>query len=154
LGIIERIKNIIAKIFFGKRPSIEELVLLKAKEVYCLGEGKGIAVVYKVVEAFKDSGSRVIGIIGADTGSSLVLEEEMRRTCDELFIATRDGSYQKQGEVTDILKELLSVIEKSTHTEYPELVFAAGTTQMLNEVSRLTQGCGIKTITRDIGYVQ
>jgi ferredoxin--NADP+ reductase len=110
--------------------------------------------VLKVAEAFKGTGSRVIGIIGSDSRGSLIMEEEMKKACDELFITTLDGSYQRQGKPTDVLKELLVVIEKSTHTEYPDLVFAAGGAEILQEVANLTRGCGIKTITRDIAHVQ
>jgi len=156
LRIISWIKNAITKLLFRFKygSSIGELVLLNAKEVYCLGEGRGIGMVLKVAEAFKGTGSRVIGIIGSDSRGSMIMEEEMKKSCDELFITTRDGSYQRQGKVTDVLKDMLVAIEKSTHTEYPDLVFAAGGTEVLDEVSRLTQGCGIKTITREIAHVQ
>jgi ferredoxin--NADP+ reductase len=70
----------------------------------------------------------------------------MRGVCDELFVATDDGSYGRKGFVTDILKELFMTIEKSTHTKYPDLVYAIGPVPMMKAVSDLTQEYQIKTI--------
>ena len=70
----------------------------------------------------------------------------MKTVCDELFITTDDGSYGRGGFVTDILKELFGVIEKSTHTQYPALVYAIGPVLMMKAVSDFTKGYGVKTI--------
>ena len=112
----------------------------------CVGGGVGIAEVYPVSRAFKEMGNRVIGIIGARSKDLLILEEEMRKICDELFVTTDDGSYGRYGFVTDILKELFDVIEKSTHTKYPDLVYAIGPILMMKAVSELTKTYQIKTI--------
>lgn len=114
--------------------------------VVCIGGGVGIAEVYPVSRAFKQAGNRVIGIIGARSQDLVILEKEIRAVCDELFITTDDGSYGRKGFVTDILKELFSVIEKSTHTKYPDSVYAIGPVPMMKAVSRLTKEYGIKTI--------
>ncbi|MCX5703905.1 MAG: sulfide/dihydroorotate dehydrogenase-like FAD/NAD-binding protein, partial [Candidatus Omnitrophica bacterium] len=58
--------------------------------VYCIGGGVGVAEVYPVSRAFKEAGNRVIGIIGARSKDLLILEKQMQRTCDELFIITDD----------------------------------------------------------------
>lgn len=115
-------------------------------EVYCVGGGVGIAEVYPVSRAFKEKGNRVIGIIGSRSKDLLILEDKMRAACDELFITTDDGSYSRRGFVTDILKELFSVIEKSTQTRYPNLVYAIGPVPMMKAVTQLTKSYGIKTI--------
>jgi len=114
--------------------------------VICIGGGVGIAEVYPVSRAFKDLDNRVIGIIGARSKDLLILEEEMRKICDELFVTTDDGSYGRYGFVTDILKELFDVIEKSTHTKYPDLVYAIGPVPMMKAVAELTKAYQIKTI--------
>ena len=88
----------------------------KLGTVICIGGGVGIAEVYPVSWAFKEAGNRVMGIIGARSKELLILEHEMKGICDELFVTTDDGSYARKGLVTDVLKELLEVIEKSTHT--------------------------------------
>jgi ferredoxin--NADP+ reductase len=115
-------------------------------DIVCIGGGVGVAEVYPVSRAFKQAGNRVIGIIGARSKELLILEAEMQRTCDELFIATDDGSAGSKGLVTDLLKELFLVIEKSTHTRYPGLVYAIGPVPMMKAVSELTRGAGVKTI--------
>ena len=114
--------------------------------VICIGGGVGIAEIYPVSRAFKEMENRVIGIIGTRSKDLLILEEEMRKICDELFITTDDGSYSRKGFVTDILKELFDVIEKSTHTKYPDLVYAIGPVLMMKAVSELTKAYQIKTI--------
>jgi len=114
--------------------------------VVCIGGGVGIAEVYPVSRAFKEAGNRVIGIIGSRTKELLILENEMKNICDELFITTDDGSYARKGFVTDALKDLLEVIEKSTHTKYPNLVYCIGPVLMMKAVSELTKDYSIKTI--------
>jgi len=114
--------------------------------VVCIGGGVGIAEVYPVSRAFKEAGNRIIGIIGARSKDLLILEDALRKICDELFITTDDGSYGGKGLVTDVLKELLGVIEKSTHTKYPDLVYAIGPVSMMKAVSQLTKEYQIKTI--------
>lgn len=116
------------------------------KSVICIGGGVGIAEVYPVSRAFKAAGARVIGITGARAKEHLILEKPMSQVCAELFITTDDGSYGYKGLVTDILKNLLEVTEKSTHTNYPDLVYAIGPIPMMKAVSDLTRGYNIKTI--------
>lgn len=114
--------------------------------VICIGGGVGIAEVYPVSLAFKEAGNRVLGIIGARSKELLILEDKMQEICAELFITTDDGSYGRKGFVTDALKELFEVIEKSTHTKYPELVYCIGPVLMMKAVSGLTKAYNIKTI--------
>jgi ferredoxin--NADP+ reductase len=114
--------------------------------VICIGGGVGIAEVYPVSRAFKEAGNRVLGIIGSRSQDLLILEDKMRTVSDELFITTDDGSYGRKGFVTDILKELFLVIEKSTHTKYPDLVYAIGPVPMMKAVSEFTKSYQIKTL--------
>jgi ferredoxin--NADP+ reductase len=118
----------------------------KLGTVVCIGGGVGIAEVYPVSRAFKQAGNRIIGIIGARSKDLLILEDAMHKICDELFVTTDDGSYARKGLVTDVLKELLDTIEKSTHTKYPDLVYAIGPVPMMKAVSGMTRGLNIKTI--------
>ncbi|MDD5044611.1 MAG: sulfide/dihydroorotate dehydrogenase-like FAD/NAD-binding protein [Candidatus Omnitrophica bacterium] len=110
----------------------------KAGEVICIGGGVGIAEVYPVARAFKKAGNKVVGIIGARSKDILILEKEMKETCDELEITTDDGSYGRKGFVTDILKERLK--------DKPALVYAIGPVAMMKAVSEATRGPAIKTV--------
>lgn len=114
--------------------------------VICVGGGVGIAEIYPVVKAMKKAGNRVLGIIGARKESLIILKEELRELCDEFFITTDDGSLGKKGLVTDILRDLFGSAEKSTHTIYPNLVYAVGPVVMMQAVSNLTKIYNIKTI--------
>lgn len=118
----------------------------KIGTVVCIGGGVGIAEIYPVSRAFKQAGNRVIGIIGARSKELLILENQMRQICDELFITTDDGSCGRRGLVTDALKELFEVIEKSTHTKYPDLVYCIGPVVMMQAVAEFTRGYNVKTI--------
>lgn len=114
--------------------------------VVCIAGGVGIAEVYPVSLAFKEAGNRLIGIIGSRTKDLMILETEMRRSCDELFITTDDGTYGRRGLVTDVLKELFAVIEKSTYNKYPDLVYAIGPVLMMRAVSEFTRAYRVETI--------
>ena len=118
----------------------------KVGTVVCIGGGVGIAEVYPVSRAFKEAGNRVLGIIGARSKELLILEDKMQEICAELFITTDDGSYGRKGLVIDVLKELLEVVEKSTHTKYPDLVYCIGPVRMMKAISELTAAYKIKTI--------
>ncbi|MBI4707783.1 MAG: sulfide/dihydroorotate dehydrogenase-like FAD/NAD-binding protein [Candidatus Omnitrophica bacterium] len=114
--------------------------------VVCIGGGVGIAEVYPVSRAFKEAGNRVLGIIGSRTKDLIILESRMKSVCDELFVTTDDGTYGKKGLVVDVLRGLLDVVEKSTHTKYPELVYAIGPVLMMKAVADLTREYKIRTI--------
>ncbi len=114
--------------------------------VVCVGGGVGSAEIYPVSRAFKEKGNRVIGIIGARSKDLLILESEMQQVCDELFITTDDGSYGRQGFVTDVLKELFNIFDKSTNTIYPGLVYAIGPVPMMKAVSNFTKNYAVKTM--------
>lgn len=114
--------------------------------VVCIGGGVGIAEVFPVSRAFKEAGNRVIAILGARSKGLLILESKMQGACDEIFITTDDGSYGRKGFVVDALKELFGVIEKSTHTKYPDLVYAIGPVVMMKAVAEFTRNYNVKTI--------
>lgn len=111
----------------------------KIGKVVCIGGGVGVAEVYPVSRAFKAAGNHVTGIIGSRTKNLLILEEKMRGVCDELLVATDDGSYGKKGFVTDCLKELM---EKQSI----DLIYAIGPVVMMKAVAELTRPKKIKTI--------
>lgn len=114
--------------------------------VVCVGGGVGVAEVYPVARAFRACGNRIIGIIGSRSQDLLILEKEMREICHELFIATDDGSFGKKGLVTDVLRGWLESVDSSTHTIYPELVYAIGPVMMMKAVSELTKEYKIRTV--------
>jgi len=111
----------------------------KLGTVVTVGGGVGIAEVYPVTRAFKEAGNSIISIIGARTKDLLILEKELRKMCDELFITTDDGTYGRRGFVSDVLKETIG----STKVD---LVYAVGPVPMMRKVSELSRPYGIKTL--------
>jgi len=119
----------------GKPTHIERL-----GTVICVGGGTGIAVLYPITKALKEAGNYVISIIGARTKDLLILEEEMRKVSDELFITTDDGSYGRHGFVTDALKDLLEQRKDA------KLVVGIGPVPMMKFVCKTTEPYGVKTM--------
>ena len=57
-----------------------------------VGGGVGIASCPIIARTLREAGNRVIGIIGARNADLLILEDEMRAACDDLYVTTDDGS--------------------------------------------------------------
>jgi ferredoxin--NADP+ reductase len=108
--------------------------------VAVIGGGIGIAPAHPIAQALKQAGNRVISILGARTKSLMIMEEEMRRASDEVFICTDDGSYGTHGLVTDVLKNLIDTQGK------PDLVVAIGPVIMMKFVCKLTREYDISTV--------
>ena len=68
----------------------------KYGHVVCIGGGIGVAPVYPIAEGFKKAGNRITSIIGARTKNLLILEEQMRKVSDDIFIVTDDGFLRKK----------------------------------------------------------
>jgi len=106
----------------------------------CVGGGIGIAPIHFVAKTLKQTGNKVISIIGARSKNLLILEEEMRNLSDELLISTDDGSYGHHGFVTDLLTQLLS---KKVKVDF---IMAIGPVIMMKAVCGVTAPRGIKTV--------
>ena len=61
--------------------------------VVVVGGGIGVAPAHPIAQAFKAAGNRVTAIMGARTKELIIMEDEMRRACDDVVIVTDDGSY-------------------------------------------------------------
>jgi NAD(P)H-flavin reductase len=112
----------------------------KIGTVVTIGGGVGTAIVYPETKAFKEAGNYVISIIGFRNKNHVILEKEMRKVSDELYVLTDDGSYGKKGFTTDELRELESAGRKM------DLVIAIGPAIMMKKVSEMTKEYNVKTI--------
>lgn len=84
-----------------------------AKDRYIfIAGGLGTAPVYPQVKYLHSIGAKVDVIIGAKNSELIIMEEEMRAVCDNLYICTDDGSKGEKGLVTQMLKQLLDRGEK------------------------------------------
>lgn len=82
------------------------------KKVCIIGGGVGCAIAMPVAETLHNMGAEVTSIIGFRNKDLLILEDEFRSFSDTLHIMTDDGSYERQGNVTVPLKEILEKGEK------------------------------------------
>ena len=80
----------------------------KAKKVLCVGGGLGVAPVFPQARAFKESGARVIGVLGFRTRALVFWEDKFRAVCDELILCTDDGSAGIQGMVTEGIRRAIA----------------------------------------------
>jgi len=105
--------------------------------VLCVGGGVMAAPLHFQAKAFHQIGNRVIGVVGARTESHLIFEDEMREVCDDLHVATDDGTRGYKG--LDFLKELL---KKSK----VDRAIVMGPVVTMKIVSELTRPLSIPTI--------
>ncbi|MGA1821799.1 MAG: sulfide/dihydroorotate dehydrogenase-like FAD/NAD-binding protein [Thermoplasmatota archaeon] len=105
-----------------------------------VGGGTGVAILHHITKGLRESGNRIVGIIGAKSSDFLILKDEMEDLCDELIITTDDGSVGIHGFVTQPLEELLKSGEEINE------VFAIGPIVMMKNVASLTKPYGIKTV--------
>ncbi len=105
-----------------------------------IGGGVGTAIAYPTAVALKQAGNHVISIIGGRTREFVILENEMRAVCDEVYPTTDDGSYGFHGFVTTKLQTLIDEGRKL------DFVLAIGPVPMMKAVADLTRPLGIKTV--------
>ena len=107
--------------------------------VVCIAVGIGTAQLLPICRGLRKAGNKVIGIIGAKTKKMLMLEAQMRLACQKIFITTNDGSYERKGLATDVLKEFIARQEAG-------LIYAIGSVDMMQTVRMLTHPKKIKTL--------
>lgn len=120
-------------------PLGQPATIAKTGVVVCLATGVGTARILPICKALKKAGNKVIGIIGAKTKASLTLEPQMRIACSRLVIATEDGSYERRGLASEMLKDILAA-------EVVRQVYAVGSVDMMQAVCRLTKEKSVKTL--------
>lgn len=77
--------------------------------------GVGSAPLLPQLKAYKEKGIRVDAILGARSQDYLILLDEYRAICDQVFITTDDGSLGEKGLVTDALKTRLETDSSIDH---------------------------------------
>ena len=117
--------------------SIDEL---KAKKILFIAGGVGTAPVYPQVKWLHEQGVDCDVIIGARNKDLLILEDEMRAVCKNLYVTTDDGSYGFKGTGTAQLQELWDQGVRYDHC------VAIGPMIMMKFVCKLTKELGIPTI--------
>lgn len=107
--------------------------------VVCAGGGVGVAPLLPIVQAMKQAGNRVITVLAARSKDLIILEDEMRASSDEVIIMTDDGSYGKQGLVTNGVEDIIL-------REQVDLCVTIGPAIMMKFVSLLTKKYAVPTM--------
>lgn len=110
------------------------------KRACVIGGGVGCAIAYPSAKALFNNGTKVDVIAGFRNKDIVILEDEFKAVCDNLYITTDDGSYGEQGFVTNKLQSLIDA-----GNEY-DLVIAIGPVVMMKFVSAVTKPHNIKTL--------
>jgi ferredoxin--NADP+ reductase len=114
---------------------------IKDRRFLFVAGGVGAAPVYPQVKWLHERGARVDVIIGARTAGLLILTDEMRAVCDNLYLATDDGSAGFHGLVTALIDELIE--KQGKH--YDEAV-TIGPMVMMKFVARTTAKYSLPTV--------
>ena len=114
------------------RPAVIE----KYGLVICVATGIGAAQILPICRALKKKGNKVIGIIGAKSKKVLMLESQMRVVCDDLFITTNDGSYERKGLASQLVQELSGKYKVNA-------IYAIGSVEMMKAASMIAQKMNI-----------
>lgn len=114
-------------------------VLHESKHVIGVAGGVGSAPLYPQLRALANMGVKVDVIIGGRESQYVLLKKEFEEFCDNVYIATNDGSMGTKGFVTDVLKELIN------KGETIDEVIAIGPVPMMKAVVDVTKPHNIKT---------
>ena len=76
--------------------------------VLCCGGGVGVAPLLPIIQAHKAAGNRVVAVLAARNKDLIILEDEVRKSADEVVIMTDDGSYGKKGVVTVGMEDVIA----------------------------------------------
>ena len=91
----------------------EDLEKLRNQKIVFIAGGVGAAPIYPQVKWMKDRKIDVDVILGSRSKKLLILEDELRKVSNNLYIATDDGSYGFNGRVTDMLNYLVKQKKKN-----------------------------------------
>lgn len=119
----------------------EDLEEVKKRKYLFVAGGVGSAPVYPQVKWMKEHGIDVDVIEGSKTKDLLILEKELKEVAGNLYVTTDDGSYERKGMVTEVIKDLV-VNEGKKY----DVCVAIGPMIMMKFVCKLTKELGIPTI--------
>ena len=120
------------------KTDIEEL---KQKKILFAAGGVGTAPVYPQVKWLHEHGIDADVIIGGKTKNIIILEDKMREVAGNVYIATDDGSYGINGNVTVAMKQLVN--DEGKHYD---ICVAIGPIIMMKFAALTTKEMGIPTI--------
>lgn len=114
---------------------------IKKKQYLFVAGGVGTAPVYPQVKWLHEHGIAADVIMGAKTRDLLILEDEMKAVAGNLYITTDDGSYERKGMVTEVIKDLVQ-----NQGKHYDVCVAIGPMIMMKFTCLLTKQLEIPTI--------
>ncbi len=105
--------------------------------VLCVSGGVMIAPMLLQVQSLRQAGNKITSVVGARIKELLFLVDEMKQSCNELYVATDDGSIGYKG--LDFLKD---VLKKGKF----DRCIVIGPVVMMKNVSEITRPFNIPTI--------
>ncbi len=115
------------------RPS----VIKNFGNILCIAGGVMIAPMLLQVQALRQAGNKITSVVGARIKELLFLVDEMKQSCNELYVATDDGSIGYKG-----LDFLEGVLKKGKF----DRCIVIGPVVMMKNVSEITRPFNIPTI--------
>lgn len=125
--------------FVGPLGRPTELDDLKGKNVCVIGGGLGTAIAFPQAKYLHEIGANVDVIMGFKNKDLVILEDELKESSDNLYITTDDGSYGRQGFVTQVLEDLIDEGKTYDH------VLTIGPAIMMKNVVNVTKPRNIPT---------
>ncbi len=125
--------------FVGPLGKPTELDDLKGKNVCVIGGGLGTAIAYPQAKYLHQIGANVDVIMGFKNKDIIILEDELKACSDNLYITTDDGSYGRDGFVTQVLEDLINEGKSYDH------VLTIGPAIMMKNVVNITKPKNIPT---------
>ncbi len=119
----------------------DDIEVLKNRKMLFVAGGVGTAPVYPQVKWLHEHGISADVIVGAKTKDLLILEDMMKEVAGNLYVTTDDGSYERKGMVTDVIKDLV----QNQGKKY-DVCVAIGPMIMMKFVCLLTKELEIPTI--------
>jgi len=126
----------------GKPTEMEGL-----KKVCVVGGGTGNALALSLVYGMHEKGIEIDMVAGFKSKAQVILEEELGKAVDHLYITTDDGSYGEKGFTTDKLKSLIEA-----GNEYDEII-TIGPPMMMKFVSGIAKDYGVKSVASLSAYM-
>ncbi|WP_276882604.1 sulfide/dihydroorotate dehydrogenase-like FAD/NAD-binding protein [Anaerococcus tetradius] len=125
--------------FVGPLGKPTDLDDLKGKNVCVVGGGLGTAIAYPQAKYLHELGANVDVIMGFKNKDIIILEDELKACSDNLYITTDDGSYGRQGFVTQVLDDIIKEGKNYDH------VLTIGPAIMMKNVVGVTRPYDIPT---------
>ncbi len=114
---------------------------LKNMNILFVAGGVGAAPVYPQVKWLHEHGVQCDVIVGAKTKDLIILENEIKKYAQNLYITTDDGSYGRHGLVTQTIDDLVKKEDK-----HYDLCIAIGPMIMMKFVCLTTKALSIPTV--------